>query len=321
MKKFILLIAFFLGIAMATYIVYKEGVLPVDKFDTSKRTFVVAQGDSVDVIINKLSLEKLIRNRMAFYVVIKQMGIEKQIQAGDFNLSPSMDAFEIAQNLTKGSLDVWVTIPEGLRKEEVAEILTKELPSFSSSEFLSKAEEGYLFPDTYLMPKGANAENIIEILANTYWEKYNSEILAKAKTHNLTEKEVLILASIIEREVRHSDERVPVASILLRRLEEPMRLQVDASVQYALGYQKDMKSWWKRSLYFDDLEIDSPYNTYKNDGLPIGPICNPGLAALQAVVEADPNTPYLYYLHDSNGIIHLAKTLEEHNANVKKYIQ
>lgn len=320
MKKLILVVAFMLGLTAAGYIVYREGVLPVDRNDTSKRTVVVAKGSSVNDVINTLALEKLIRNRIVFYLVVKQLGIEKQIQAGDFNLSPSMDAYQIARNLTKGSLDVWVTIPEGLRKEEIGEILTKELPNFSSAEFVSKAEEGFLFPDTYLVPKEANAENVLEILNRTYKEKYKNAIEPKAKAKNLTEKEVLILASLIEREVRHAEDRVPVASLLLRRLEEPMRLQVDATVQYALGYQKDIKSWWKRPLFFEDLKVDSPYNTYERDGLPLGPISNPGLAAMQAVVDANPNTPYLYYVNDSNGKIRFAKTIEEHEENVKKYV-
>lgn len=320
MKKILLACTFILGIAAAGYLIYREGVLPVDKNDTSKRTVVVRKGDTVNEVANTLQLQGLIRNRIVFYAVVKQLGIEKQIQAGDFELNPSMDAFQIAKNLTKGSLDVWVTIPEGLRKEEIAEILAKDLTDFSSSDFLSKAEEGYLFPDTYLIPKGANADMVLQILTKTFREKYDAQIKPKARLKNLTEKEVVILASLIEREVQHPEDRVPVASLLLRRLDEPMRLQVDATVQYALGYQKDLKSWWKRPLYFEDLKVDSPYNTYERDGLPLGPICNPGIAALDAIANADKDTPNLYYVNDTEGRIHFAKTLEEHEKNVAKYV-
>lgn len=321
MKKLLLAFAFVLAGAVAMYIVYREGVLPVDKNDTTKRTIVVRKGDTVNTIANTLSNERLIRNRVVFFIVVKQLGIEKQIQAGDFNLSPAMSAFEIATALTKGSIDVWVTIPEGLRKEEIAEIISKELPEFSASDFLSKAQEGYLFPDTYLIPKGANADTVISILTNTFNTKYTDDMRTKAKALNLTEKEVVILASLVEREARLEEDRQPMASVLLRRLDEPMRLQIDASVQYAIGYDKEEKTWWKKGLTVDDLKVDSPYNTYVRDGLPLGPICNPGLAAIEAVLSADRGTPYLYYVNDVNGKLHFAKTNEEHEANTRKYVR
>ncbi len=321
MKKLLLALAFVLGISAAGYIVYQEGVLPVDKNDTNKRTIVIKKGDTPNTIANTLYLEKLIRNRVVFFIVVKQLGIEKKIQAGDFNLTPAMSAFEIATALTKGSIDVWITIPEGLRKEEIAEILAKDLPDFSTADFLSKAEEGNLFPDTYLIPKGANADMVIGILTNTFNEKYTSEMQAKAKKLNLTSKEVLILSSLVEREAQRADDRQPMASVLLRRLDEPMRLQIDASVQYALGYDRDEKTWWKKGLTVEDLKVDSAYNTYVRDGLPLGPICNPGIAAIEAVLNADPKTPYLYYVNDTAGKLHFARTLEEHEENIRKYVR
>jgi UPF0755 protein len=321
MKKLLLALAFVLGISAAGYIVYQEGVLPVDKNDTNKRTIVIKKGDTPNTIANTLYLEKLIRNRVVFFIVVKQLGIEKKIQAGDFNLTPAMSAFEIATALTKGSIDVWITIPEGLRKEEISEILAKDLPDFSTADFLSKAEEGNLFPDTYLIPKGANADMVIGILTNTFNEKYSSEMQAKAKKLNLTSKEVLILSSLVEREAQRADDRQPMASVLLRRLDEPMRLQIDASVQYALGYDRDEKTWWKKGLTVEDLKVDSAYNTYVRDGLPLGPICNPGIAAIEAVLNADPKTPYLYYVNDTAGKLHFARTLEEHEENVRKYVR
>jgi len=321
MKKLLLALAFVLAILAAAYIVYQEGVLPVDKNDTSERTIVVRKGDTANTIANTLYLQKLIRNRVVFFFVIKQLGIEKQIQAGDFNLSPSMSAFEVATALTKGSIDVWITIPEGLRKEEIAEILAKDLPEFSTADFLSKAEEGFLFPDTYLIPKGANADTAISILTNTFDTKYTNEMEAIARNLNLSTKELVILASLVEREARLAEDRQPMASVLLRRLEEPMRLQIDASVQYSLGYSKEEKTWWKKGLTVEDLKNDSAYNTYVRDGLPLGPICNPGIAAIEAVLTADPNTPYLYYVNDTAGKLHFGRTLEEHEANIKKYVR
>ena len=144
---------------------------------------------------------------------------------------------------------------------------------------------------------------------------------AKAKRLNLTSKEVLILSSLVEREAQRADDRQPMASVLLRRLDEPMRLQIDASVQYALGYDRDEKTWWKKGLTVEDLKVDSAYNTYVRDGLPLGPICNPGIAAIEAVLNAAPKTPYLYYVTDTAGKLHFARTLEEHEENIRKYVR
>ncbi len=322
MKKLLFVFVFIIALAGAAYFIFTEGVLPVNKDDTSKKLVVIKKGSNVDDIANVLFLEKLIRNRVVFYVVVKQLGIERDLQAGDFELSPSMDAHTIAKTLTKGSIDVWVTIPEGLRKEEIAELLTKELPSFSSSEFLTIANDGYLFPDTYLMPRAADAEKVVETLRGTYDQKV-SKLITPEKLSRLgldSEKDVLTLASLVEREAGLPEDRVPVASVYLKRLTEPMRLQVDATVQYALGYDIVEKSWWKKGLTFDDLKIDSPYNTYENDGIPPGPICNPGLAAIEAVLAADKETPYLYYVNDIYGKLHYATSLAEHEKNVAKYV-
>ncbi len=320
MKKFIFVITFVFALLAGSAVVYREGTLPVNREDTSPITFVVRKGDSVNTIINNLAMERLIRNRIVTYGIIKQMGIDKKIQAGSFKLNRAMDNFEVTKALTKATDDVWVSVREGLRKEEVADIFAKDLPSFVASEFISKAEEGYLFPDTYLVPKSADADFMIRLMKNTFKDKLSEDIVTKYKALKLTEKELVILASLVEREAVSSLDRQPIASVLLRRLREPMRLQVDATVQYALGYQNDLKSWWKNPLYFEDLEVESPYNTYQRDGLPKGPISSPGLASIQAVADADPNTKYLFYVHDSQRNAHFASTLSEHNANIERHL-
>lgn len=320
MKKLLFVLVFALALAGAAFFIYREGVLPMNKDDMSKQMVIIRKGQTLDSIANTLFLEKLIRNRIVFYVVVKQLGLERSLQAGNFELSPSMSTQEIALALTKGSVDVWVTIPEGMRKEEISEIIAKELPGFSTSEFLSLAEEGFLFPDTYLVPKSLDTEGVVAMLRKTYDEKAAPLIAKERSKTGLTEKEVLILASIVEREALFADDRPQIASIFLRRLNEPMRLQVDATVQYALGYDKEEKTWWKKGLTFEDLKVDSSYNTYVKDGLPLGPIANPGLAAIEAVLRADADTPYLYYVNDVNGKLHYGRTLEEHEKNIAKYI-
>lgn len=318
-KKFLSLLLVFLFIIVAGYLYYKEGLLPVDKNDKTTKIFVINKGESLTSIIKKLSKEDLIRNRVVFYLLVKQLGIEKKIQAGDFRLSPSMSAIEIAQTLTHGTLDIWVTIIEGLRKEEIAQIINEKF-NIPETEFVKYAKEGYLFPDTYLIPKNANLEIVLEIFEKNFNQKVNQQIRNKIEKKGLTLDEALTIASLIEREAKYQKDRPLVASVIFNRLKNNMKLDIDATVQYALGYQIKEKSWWKKNLTKEDLEIDSPYNTYKNQGLPPGPICNPGLSSIEAVINA-PETKYFYYISDKKGNLHFAKTLEEHYQNIEKYLR
>lgn len=319
MKKILITIGLIILIIIFLFIYYKEGTLPVNSQDKTAKIFVIRRGENVTQIAKNLEKEGLIRNRVVFYFIVKQLRIDKKIQAGDFRLSPSMNLYEIAKTLTKGTLDIWVTIIEGLRKEEIAQIFSKEL-NLPESEFIKIAKEGYLFPDTYLIPKNATIKTVIAILTKNFNSKYNQALQKKAKEKGLTDEEVIILASLVEREAKFNEDRPLVASVILNRLKNQMKLDIDATVQYALGYQSDEKTWWKKNLTKEDLEIDSPYNTYKYPGLPPTPICNPGLASIKAILEA-PETDYFYYLSDKFGKIHFAKTLDEHNQNIRKYLR
>ncbi|MDP4011634.1 MAG: endolytic transglycosylase MltG [Candidatus Roizmanbacteria bacterium] len=320
MKKLMILVILFLCVGLVGFLLFREGTLPVNKSSEESIVYVVDPGENLDSIINNLSKADLIRNRVAFYLVVKQLGIERKIQAGDFRLSPSMNAYEIADGLTHGSIDLWVTVPEGLRKEEIAEIMSKSF-NVSETEFNLLAQEGYLFPDTYLIPRSATAQDIIDIMRANYESKYTSDIAQAAKNNGLSEQEVLILASIVEKETLFDSDRSGVASVLLRRLRENYPLEVDVTIQYALGYQKDENRWWKSFITYDDLEVDSPYNNYKNIGLPPTPISNPGIASIRAAAEATENTPYKYYLADKEGHVHFGKTFEEHQQNIVKYLR
>lgn len=320
MKRLIILIMFLLVVGGGFYFYYQAGTLPVDKNIKEGKIFVVQKGEGLDNVINNLHDQKLIRNKIVFFLVVKQLGLEKNIQAGDFRLNQSMDAYQIANSLTKGTLDIWVTIIEGTRKEEIAQVISQNL-GIPETEFLKYAQEGYLFPDTYLIPKDATAEAVIQIFKTNLERRFSDELKEKARQKNLTVDEVLTLASLVEREARYDEDRDRVASVLLNRLNNGMKLDIDATVQYALGYQSGEKSWWKKELTLDDLKFNSSYNTYRNAGLPPGPIANPGLASIEAVVNANPNTLYLYYVSDSTGHLHFTQTLEEHNENIKKYIR
>jgi UPF0755 protein len=320
MKKTTLFLGILALMALGFFMIFQEGSLPVDKNNQGAQIFVVEKGQGLKSIINNLASEGLIRNKVVFYLVVKQKGIEKKIQAGDFRLSKNMNAGQIADELTHGTTDTWVTVIEGLRKEEVAQILTETVktPTF---EFIEQAREGYLFPDTYLVPKDASIDAILAIFQKNFDAKYTPEVISKVRRLGLTEREGVIIASLVEKEARFPEDKRKVAGILIKRYKEDWLMQLDATIQYAIGYQKNEKTWWKKDLTLDDIEVDSTYNTYKYQGLPPAPICSPGLESLVAVAEADVQTPYYYYISDRKGNMHYARTLEEHNANIAQYLQ
>lgn len=321
MKKIPILTLVMGLIFLGMYVYYREGSLPVNAHDASNTMFIIRRGENIVTIAKNLENAHLIRNRMVFFFIVKQLDIDQKIQAGNFRLSKSMSAEKIAQNLTKGTLDIWITVIEGLRKEEIAQIVSQEL-ALPESEFDNRAQEGYLFPDTYLVPRTVTVVGMLNIFARNFKNKVTPDILQKAAQKGLTEHELLTLASLVEKEARSPKNKQIVASIMLKRIKKGWSLQVDASVQYALGYQVGEKSWWKRNLTIDDIKINSPYNTYKNPGLPPGPICNPGLASINAVVNADESIPYWFYLSSKDGsTMHYAKTIEEHNENIRNYLQ
>ena len=299
---------------------YFEGSLPADKNDKQNRVFVIPPGQGLNAIAKDLEKDGFIRNKIVFILVVKQLGIEKNIQAGDYRLQRSLSASELAKSLTKGSLDTWFTVIEGLRNEEVADQVTKEL-GIPSADFLAKAQQGYLFPDTYLVPKDATSETVLSIMKSNFDTKFTSEMKAKALKNGLSENGVVILASLIEKEALFDADRQEIANIMLRRIKEGHKLQIDATVQYALGYQPAEKRWWKKVLTLEDLKFESPFNTYLISGLPPTPICNPGKASIDAVVNGTTETPYLFYIHDSKGRTHYARNLAEHQRNIDKYLQ
>lgn len=297
---------------------FNRAVSPVSAASTESKIFVVKKGEALRTVAARLKEEGLIRDPLAFFLIIKKSGSATTIQAGDFRLSPAMNAYEILDQLQHGTLDIWVTFLEGWRKEEVGQKLEEEL-NVAAEEFLPLAKEGYLFPDTYLMPKDASASAVISIMQSNF-DKKTAELQDEIENQGLTVTEGVILASIVEREGRTDSDRPVIAGILLKRLREGWALNVDAALQYALGYQEDEKTWWKKSLTLEDKEIASPFNTYTHAGLPPSPISNPGLGSLTAVARPVESS-YWFYLHDPQGQAHFAVTLEEHNENIVRYLR
>lgn len=317
MKRIIAVVILILVVVIISTFWWQNGVLPVNSQDNTPKIFVVENGQGVREIANSLKKEGLIRDPVVLFLITKQRGLDKKIQAGDFRLNPSMNAYEIAESLTHGTLDIWVTVPEGYRAEEIADILEGKIPNYDKSwrEVLNQ-NEGYLFPDTYLIPRDADITTIISIFKNNFQTKYDS--VKSLKTNNLSDTQTLVLASLVEREAMLEEDRPLVASVIYNRLSIGMKLDIDATLQYALGYQKDEKRWWKKGLTNEDKKLNSPYNTYINPGLPPAPISNPGLSAISAALNPA-ETDYFYYITDTNGKNRYAKTIEGHSANIEKY--
>jgi UPF0755 protein len=305
-------------ICVSGFLWWRDGVAPVNSVDTSPIVFTIQQGEGIRNITTRLAKDGLIRSPVAFFVLIKVNGYERRIQAGEFRLNRSMNASTVADTLTHGVLDTWITIVEGWRVEEVASKLSKEL-AIPETEFIKNSEEGYMFPDTYAIQKDASAAAVAAMFRQNFDRKVAALANESLEESGLTMDEVVILASIVEREGNSDDDRPLIAGILLNRLELGMPLQADATLQYSLGYQPNERSWWKKVLTNKDKDIVSPYNTYRNVGLPPNPICNPGLSSIRAVFQAK-DTPFLYYLHDRTGQIHYAETLDKHNANIVRFL-
>lgn len=319
-----LFIALF-ALSIAFFGWFFERTRPVSPKETGTVEFEIKSGWGIDRVGQELSTAKLIKSRTAFKITVVTMGISSKVQAGFFRLSQSMSITDIAKNLTHASVkSVRITIPEGLRRQEIALIIEKaftnvEGENYSSTEFLSQTEdkEGRLFPDTYDFDPKASASAIITRLENKY-----KEIITQIKVTDQNQEKVTILASLLEREANPT-EMPEVAGVIENRLTGNWPLQIDATVQYALSNTRCNKldcDWWPKSLSRTDLQIKSPYNTYQNQGLPPKPICNPGKAALKAAASPIETSSW-FYLHDSKGVIHFAKTIEEHNINICNFLQ
>jgi UPF0755 protein len=319
MKKILIVLSLLILFSVLTFVWWQNGLQPVNALDKSPKIFIIKNGEGVREIANNLKTNGLIKDPIVFFLLTKTEGLDKKIQAGDFRLNQSMNAQEIATNLTHGTLDIWTTITEGLRATEIAAILKAKIPSYNDSWTADlQANEGYLFPDTYLIPRGADINMILSLFKNNFQKKFDN--VKATKTTTLTDTQTVILASIIEREAMYAVDRPLVASVFINRLNIGMALGSDPTVMYALGYQADTKTWWKKDLTVDDLLINSPYNTRKNADLPPGPISNPGLSSIEAAL-APAKTDYLYFFADKQGHLHFATTIEGHNANIQKYGQ
>lgn len=319
----------------AGYNYIKSALEPVDPSDTEVINVNIPMGSSSSTIANILKEHNLIKDARVFRFYVKFRN-EGDFQAGDYELTKADSFDEIIEALKSGKVEdtvyYTVAIPEGKNMEEIAEIYANKLP-FTQEEFLEVVEdeeyvkelmaqyptiltdtileddirtplEGYLFAATYqIYEEEPEVEAIVEMMLDKT-EEVVSKYLSVIEEREWTVHEALTFASLLEKEARSEDERKNIASVFYNRLDDGMKLQTDPTVLYALGEHKD------RVLY-SDLEIESPYNTYYIEGLPVGPISNFGENALEATLEPA-ETNYFYFLHDFDGNIHYAETHDEH---------
>lgn len=301
--------------------------LPRDK-KAGEITFVVTKGDGVRIISVNLEKEKIISQDITFLIYLKLSGLSSSIQAGDYALSGSMTPLTIADILTKGKVSSKkITIPEGWTIDDIGTYLEKQgvttKPSFTLATeksynyaFLSDKPadanlEGYLFPDTYQISATSNAEDIIKIMLDNFDSRLTPSLRAAIAGSGRSIYETVTLASIVEREVSKPEDRKVVAGVFINRLNIDMALESCATVQYVL------KTDDKR-LTYEQTRVDSPYNTYLYKGLPVGPIGNPGIDSIEAVLYPQ-NTDYFYFF-SSKGTTYYSKTLDEHEAKIAKYL-
>jgi UPF0755 protein len=265
-------------------------------------------------------------------------GYDQKLVAGDYEFEKGMPTLEVVERIRRGqTAPLVVTIREGLRAEEIAELMESK-KVISAEDFLRAIEqwyefsflytkpywanlEGYLFPDTYFFHRNMTAEEVVQQILENFDQRFDADLRQEAAVAGLSLRTVLTLASIVEREAQVPEERPIIADVFLKRLRRGMPLEADATVQYALGDDPASVAkygYWKQELTQADLEVDSPYNTYRNVGLPPGPICNPGLASIQAVIRPA-QTDYLYFVARADGSHVFAETMEEHLSNIQQY--
>jgi UPF0755 protein len=304
MRKLFLLICIVLGYVFVMVFV-PAGNFPVDK------KFIVKKGESELQVYTRLEDGGYIRSQF-FAKVLSRMYAGNSMQVGEYSWGKGVSLLEILSSLRIKPKTIKVTIPEGFTKYQIADRLAAQLPNFDTTEFILRAQEGYLFPETYYFYSFTTTS---EVLAE-FDSEYKSQIQAAIKKGDIQReptKEDIITASILEREARDYESMRMVAGIIKNRIEVGMPLQVDATVLYGMGT-------WKATTTYKDLENESAYNTYKVKGLPAGPISNPGIKSIKAAMNPR-ESDYVYYLTGRDGQMYYSKTLTEHNRKKALYLK
>jgi UPF0755 protein len=320
---------------LSTYLILRREALDLPAGDARPPIDLeILPGESASAILQRLQEQGIVSEALLLRAYLRYLGADRTIQAGHYALSGGMTPRELAQALQHASAPAIVfTVPEGWRSEQIAEALAAAQAPFSPQQFLEASQagslppaltaelpdparlEGFLFPDTYHLTQESQPADLVRSMLETFDRRVGAEMRNAYAGQGLSLYQAVTLASIVEREAIVTDERPLIASVFLNRLELAIKLDADPTVQYALGLQPD-GAWWKTALSLEDLQFDSPYNTYVYAGLPPGPIANPGLASLRAVAFPQPS-PYLYFRAacDGSGRHTFAETFDQHLLN------
>jgi UPF0755 protein len=307
---------------------YESALKVPNSSSTETVEFEIMEGESIDTIIPSLIAQDLLKeeHKNFFLIYLKTNNLIPTIQAGFFNIPKNLNMKELAETLqTAGVPSDWVTIPEGLRADEIAQKVSDVFMNVNENEFMNLVQdqafinsfelhgenitslEGFLFPDKYLMQREIEAREVISIMVENFKNKV-------PKDYNYDD---IILASLIEREGINPEDRKIISGVLQKRLDEQWLLQVDATLLY---HKKD----WNHIITVQDKDEAQPYNSYMYHGLPPTPICNPGLDSIQSVFEPE-STEYYYYIHykneDGDLVPGYSETLGEHEAKVQRYLR
>lgn len=327
-KALLLLLAAIVIGAAATFYLWRGVALPYRGFE-GEQFVVIDTGSSVGGIGAALARAGVVRDARSFQIAARLTGAERRMQAGEYRFDRAATAFEVVERIARG--DVYarpITFPEGRTAAEMAALFA-ERGFGDAAAFAAAARgadriasldpqapdlEGYLFPSTYLLPRNARAATLVDQMVRSFEKAFDPDLRAAATAVGFTVREAVTMASLVEEEAQIADERPIISAVYHNRLKIGMGLQCDATVIYAM----QRAGTWNGNIRRVDLQMDSPYNTYRYRGLPPGPIANPGRASLEAAVKPA-SVPYLYYVSRNDGSHAFATTLDEHNRNVQQY--
>ncbi len=298
-----------------------------------EQVFKIQQGEPIESFAARMQKAGIIRDAGALRDYLIYTGLDKSVQAGDYKMSPAMSIVDIAGLVQDATpTEVTVVVWPGWRTEEVAESLPTSGLNITPEDFLGAADaphggfdflngdgsvEGFLYPDSYVMPRSATVEELMDAMLRNFALHLTVDLKEGFDRQGLTVYQAVTLASIVQREMVHSEEAPMIASVYLNRLRSGMKLDADPTVQYAMGYNAIQRTWWTNPLTTLDLQTPSSYNTYVTDGLPPTPISNPGLDALRAV--ANPAASRYFYFSarcDGSGYHQFVETFEEQLKNL-----
>ncbi|MDO8265190.1 MAG: endolytic transglycosylase MltG [Candidatus Parcubacteria bacterium] len=320
-------------IIIVVFILLLAGIFIPPNFNSEEqKLFLIEKGEGLGDISTSLKEEKLINSSLLFRLYAITAGMSGNLKSGAYLFSPSMNIFQIAGKIGRGEIArTEITIPEGFTSEQISDEFSI-LPFFIKNVFLAAGAEnyagefdflsdvpegtsleGFLFPDTYKIDLDENSVGVIRMMLNNFNKKLTAELRGEIKDKNKTIFDTIIMASLLEREVKTFEDKQIVSGILWKRLKNGVPLQIDATVNYITGKNS-------AGVSIEDTKIDSPYNTYKYRGLPVGPISNPGIESIIAAMRTV-ESEYWFYLSAPDGRTIFSATLEEHAIARAKYLK